>query len=165
MKEKEGTMKSYTAYLQNPWLRWLYAHGWEGPPPAPLHGLFGAQASNPRAFNPQPDPPGEPEPWRVAVLQLLQAVQVKDLATRLPDGKLKDELESSAGRAISDILDDWCGNRPRPPIPWPWPGLPPWVWEIVSELSLVANSLQPGSLRDGIQQVASEALQKAAAKA
>jgi hypothetical protein len=152
-------------YYQNPWIRWLIDHGWPGPPPEPLHGLFGAYA-----FNPQPDPPGtilgpSPEPWRVAVLQLVQAAQAKDLATRLPEGHLKNTLASSAGRAIDNILDDVCGTPHGHPYPWPWPGPPPWVWEIVSELSLVANSLQAGSLRDGIQQVATQALQKASAEA
>jgi hypothetical protein len=158
-------------YYQNPWIRWLIAHGWEGPPPSPLQELFGAHAINPRAFNPQPDPPGapilypEPEPWRIAVLQLLQAAQAKDLAARLPDERLKQALERSAGGAINSIIDDWCGTPPKYPYPWPWPGPPPWVWEMVSELSLVANSLQAGSLRDGIQQVATQALQKASAEA
>jgi hypothetical protein len=156
-------------YYQSPWIRWLIAHGWEGPPPSPLYGGLGTQAFNLAAFNPQPEPPGiildpTPEPWRIAVLQLLQAAQAKDLAARLPDGPLKHALESSAGSATNSILDDWCGTPPKYPYPWPWPGPPPWVWEIVSELSLIANSLQPGSLRDGIQQVANEALQKASAK-
>jgi hypothetical protein len=151
---------NWLAYQQNPWLRWLYAHGWEGPPPSPLevHG-----------FNPQPDPPGkimepQPQPWRIAVVQLLQAAQAKDLATRLPDdqGQIKKTMANTAQKAIDSILDDWCGTPPRYPYPWPWPGPPPWSWEIVSELSFVANSLQPGSLRDGIQQVVTKVLEKAA---
>ena len=61
---------------QNPWIRWLIAHGWEGPSPWPLF----AQAINARAFNPQPEPPGTiMDPWRVAVVQILQAAQAKDL--------------------------------------------------------------------------------------
>jgi hypothetical protein len=64
--------------------------------------------------------------------------------------------------AIGAILDDWCGTPPRK-HPWPWPDPPPWVWEIASELSLTANSLQPGSLRDEIQNLAVEVIQKAGA--
>jgi hypothetical protein len=62
-------------YQQNPWLGWLYAHGWEGPPPSQL--LVSLEA---HGFNPQPEPPGTiMDPWRVAVVQILQAAQAKDL--------------------------------------------------------------------------------------
>ena len=79
---------------------------------------------------------------------------------RLPEGQQKSALKS-AGAAIDSILDDWCGTPPRFPYPWPWPGPPPWVWEIASELSLVANSLQPGTLRDVIQDIGIQAFQRA----
>jgi hypothetical protein len=69
-------------------------------------------------------------------------------------------MAKSAGTAIDTILDDYCGTPPRK-HPWPWPGPPPWVWDIASELSLMANSLQAGSLRDGILDVAAQAVQKA----
>jgi hypothetical protein len=100
-----------------------------------------------------------PEPWRIAVAQLVQAAQARDLAAKLPEGRLKSELTRSSGTAIEAIIDEWCGTPPRK-HPWPWPGPPPWVWEIVSEISLVANSLQPGSLRDTIEDIATQALQK-----
>jgi hypothetical protein len=101
-----------------------------------------------------------PQPSQVAVVQLLYAAQATDLATRLPEGQQKSALKS-AGAAIDSILDDWCGTPPKFPYPWPWPGPPPWVWEIASELSLVANSLPPGSLRDVIQDISVQVLQKA----
>jgi hypothetical protein len=146
------------AYLQNPWLRWLWGHGWEEPvgPGGPLVS---------ERFGPQPEPwrsavtGPSPEPWRIAVAQLVQAAQARDLAAKLPEGRLKSELTRSSGTAIEAIIDEWCGTPPRK-HPWPWPGPPPWVWEIVSEISLVANSLQPGSLRDTIEDIATQALQK-----
>jgi hypothetical protein len=101
----------------------------------------------------------QPEPWRIAVGQLVHAAQVKDLAARMK-GKQGEEMAKSAAAAIESVLDDWCGTPPRK-WPWPWPGPPPWVWDIASELSLVANTLQAGSLRDGLLDVASQAIQKA----
>ena len=148
-------------YLWNPWLRWYYAHGGEEiiGPLGPLEAV---------ALNPQPLPPGEaanlgpsPEPWRVAVVQLVRAAQAKNLAAGLPEGQQRSGLEKSAGTAIETILDDWCGTPPKYPYPWPWPGPPPWVWEIAAGLAQVASTLQPGSLQDTIQQVATQALQKA----
>ncbi|SRR6266545_2335076 len=138
------------AYLKNPWLRWFWEHGGEEPV-GPL-GPF---------VSPQVERAGpHPEPWRAAVVQLAQAAQVKDLASRLPEGRLKSAVAKSAEAAIGMVLDDWCGTPPRR-HPWPWPGPPPWVWEIASELSLMANSLQAGSLRDGILDIAAQAVQKA----
>lgn len=104
-----------------------------------------------------------PQPWQAAVSQLLRAAQAKDLAIRLPEGQQKGALKS-AGAAIDSILDDWCGTPPKFPYPWPWPGPPPWVWEIASELSLVASSVQPGSLQDVIQEISAQVLQKANAE-
>jgi hypothetical protein len=151
-------------YLWNPWLRWYYAHGGEEiiGPLGPLEAV---------ALNPQPLPPGEaklgprPEPWRIAVAQLVRAAQAKDLTTGLPEGQQRIGLEKSAGAAIETILDDWCGTPPKYPYPWPWPGPPPWVWEIAAGLAEVASTLQPGSLRDTIQQVATQALQRASREA
>jgi hypothetical protein len=144
-----------TAYLNNPVLRWLYAHGWEEPvgPLGPLTAEFGPGPHPWRAGDPRP------EPWHVAVGQLVQAVQVKELAARMK-GKQGDEMAKSAAAAIESVLDDWCGFPPRK-WPWPWPGPPPWVWEIASQLSLVANTLQAGSLRDGLLEVAGQVIQKA----
>ena len=114
-------------------------------------------------FGPQPEPwklGPSPEPWRVAVPQLIAAVQARDLAKRL-NGQLQDATVKSATAAIDAILEDWCGTPPRR-WPWPWPGPPPWSWEIASDLALVANTLQPGSLQEGLHEVAAQVIQKAA---
>jgi len=140
-------------YLNNPVSKWYWEHGGEeiiGPLGPYVAGISQAVA--------RVDP--EPSPWRVAVGQLVQAVQAKDLAARLPKG-LQEQTVRSATAAIADILDDWCGTPPRK-WPWPWPGPPPWIWDIASELSAVANSLPAGSLRDGIIDVAAQVVQKAA---
>jgi hypothetical protein len=94
-------------------------------------------------------------------VQLVHAVQVKDLAATMR-GKHGEEMARSATAAIELILDEWCGTPPRK-WPWPWPGPPPWVWDIASDLSLAANMLQAGSLRDGLLKVAGQAIEKASA--
>ena len=116
-----------------------------------------------REFGPHPEPwklGPSPEPWRVAVPQLIAAVQARDLARKL-DGQLQEATIKSATAAIDAILDDSCGTPPRR-WPWPWPGPPPWAWEIASDLTLAANSLQPGSLQEGLNEVAAQVVQKAA---
>jgi len=142
---------SYSAYRNNPLSAWYWEHGGEeiiGP-----HGPFVAQIAR-AATQAEPDPC----PWRIAVGQLVQAVQAKDLASKL-DKDLQEQVIRSSASAIADILDDWCGTPPRK-WPWPWPGPPPWIWEIAAELSMIANSLSAGSLRDAILDVAAQVVQK-----
>ena len=142
---------SYSAYRNNLWAEWLAKHGAEE-----IIGPLGPFAEKIARALAQADP--QPEPWRIAVGQLVQAVQAKDLASKLPKGQQEQVMRSSTA-AIGEILDDWCGTPPRK-WPWPWPGPPRWVWEIASELSMIANSLSAGSLRDGILDVASQVIQK-----
>jgi hypothetical protein len=142
---------SHSAYRNNPWSSWYWEHGGEeivGP-----LGPFAAQIIRAVAHE-----NGDPQPWRIAIGQLVQAVQAKDLASKLPKGQ-QEQVVRSATAAIAEILDDWCGTPPRK-WPWPWPGPPPWVWEIASELSMIANSLSAGSLRDGLLEVAAQVVQK-----
>lgn len=146
----------HLSYLNNPVSNWYWEHGGEeiiGPLGPYVAALAQAAA---RAES-------EPSPWRVAVGQLVQAVQAKDLAAKLPRG-LQEETVRSASAAIAEILDDWCGTPPRK-WPWPWPGPPPWLWDIVSELTAVANTLPAGSLREGLMEVAAQAVQKSAPQA
>jgi len=141
------------AYLKNPVLRWYWEHGGEE-----IIGPLGPYVARAEAAAERSGP--HPDPWRVAVAQLVEAVQARDLAAKLPKGQ-REQVVRSATAAIDGILDDWCGTPPRK-FPWPWPGPPPWTWDIVSELSAVANSLAAGSLRDGLLEVAGQALQKGA---
>lgn len=150
-------MTTEVAYLKNPWLRWFWEHGGEEPV-GPLGPFVSELGPHPEPWRLRSEP--SPVPWRIAVAQLVQAAQARDLASRLSEGRLKSAVAKSAGTAIDAILDDWCGTPPRK-HPWPWPGPPPWVWDIVSELSLRANSLEAGSLRDGILDVAAQVVQKA----
>jgi hypothetical protein len=91
-------------------------------------------------------------PWIVAAL--VEAVGVQQLAASLPEGPARTQLQDSANAAIAQILDSYCGTPPRL-VPWPWPGPPPWVYEIASELTDVANALH-GDMRDALLQVAGQ---------
>jgi hypothetical protein len=68
-----------------------------------------------------------------------------------------DKVIASADRAIASLLDsdDIC---PR----WPFPGPPPWLSIIASELTLVANTLNEGSLREEILNIAGQLLDRVA---
>jgi hypothetical protein len=90
-------------YLWNPSLRWYYEHRGEEivGPLGPLDTV---------ALNPQPLPPGRaklgphPEPWRIAVGQLVQAARAKDLSMNLPEGPLQRGAVESAGAAIKSLI-------------------------------------------------------------
>jgi hypothetical protein len=142
---------NHLAYLKNPWADRYWKIGGEE-----IIGPLGPYAVGIAHAAAQRDP--TPEPWRVAVGQFVQAAQAKDLAGKLPKA-LQEQVVKSATAAIAEILDDWCGTPPRK-WPWPWPGPPPWIWDIVSELSMVANSLPAGGLRDGILDVAAQVVQQ-----
>ena len=101
-----------------------------------------------------------PSPWSPAVSVLMSAINLKEVASRLPEGQLRNGLGKRADHTISTFIDDYCGTSPRR-VPWPWPGPPPWVYSIVSELAMAANSFQEGSLRNEILHVAGQITQKA----
>jgi hypothetical protein len=91
-------------------------------------------------------------PWIVETL--VEAAGVQQLAASLPEGSARTQLQASANTAIAQILDDYCGTPPRL-VPWPWPGPPPWVYEIASELTDIAYTME-GSMRAGLLQVAGQ---------
>jgi hypothetical protein len=101
-----------------------------------------------------------PSPWSPAVSLLISAISMKEVAFRLPDGELRKDITQRADHAISVFIDDYCGTPPRR-IPWPWPGPPPWVYSIVSELATAANSFQEGSMRNEVLNVAGQIAQRA----
>lgn len=95
-----------------------------------------------------------PRPWAAAVSGLAEAVNVKQIATSLPEGDLRSQLKAGAARSIDAILDDWCSTR----RPWRRPGPPPWAIAIAAEVAAMANSYQAGFLRDELLHVAGQAL-------
>jgi hypothetical protein len=137
------------------WLADLLASrvNYEGPNLPTTGSLSGGLARQLERFDPVPTP------WRSAVVQLAQAAQAKSLATRLHDTQ-KVLMTRSADATIGAILDDVCGTPSRH---WPWPGPPPWAWHIASELTSLANSVQPGELRESLFDIAKKAAELALA--
>ena len=101
-----------------------------------------------------------PEPWLPPVSYMVSLLSLKEVIDKLPEGHLRQGFSKRIDASIADILEDWCGTKPRPRPPWPWPGPPPWIFSIVTNLTLVANSLQEGRLRNEILDIAGQVVQK-----
>jgi hypothetical protein len=100
-----------------------------------------------------------PVPWSVAFL--VAAVSSKAAAvhmTNSANNPAAQQIIAAADNAIAAFIDsdDICP-------PWPWPGPPPWLSIIASELTFVASTLQEGSLRSGLLQLAGQVLDRAQA--
>jgi hypothetical protein len=103
-------------------------------------------------LNPQPLPPGPPDPMRNAAVRYLGSlVSMKELARNMSQ-EAGQSIAAAAETGIQAFLDDFCGTPPRR-IPWPWPGPPSWVLPLASELVSAANA-ESGAFREGLMQVA-----------
>lgn len=103
--------------------------------------------------DPPEDEPGR-WPWSGAVCGLAEAASIKKIASSLPRGDLRRQLEAGAARSIDRILDQWCGTRGT----WPGPGPPPWSIAIAAQVAAMANSHPAGFLRDELFRIAGQAL-------
>lgn len=159
---------AYKGYPSFGWYAWmLYL---QGHPKGPRH-LPTLEMAEPNALpwhEPDPSPwrqinEPEPLPWIVsyAVSFLVSAISVKDAAAKVPSETARAQMISGADATINTFIDDFCGTPPRF-IHWPFPGPPPWVVQIASELSLAANTFQEGVLRNEILGVAGQVMQRAA---
>jgi hypothetical protein len=77
----------------------------------------------------------------------------------MPDGAGRSQLQRNADGAAEAVLDDWCGTPSR----WPWPGPPPWVVDIASRLTDMANTAESADLSEELIAMAGRALDKGAA--
>src|SRR5262249_23333047 len=98
----------------DPLWRWLWRHGWE-PPVGPEGPLGEASVPDPVPWRSRADA----DSWREAVEQLVEAVQAKDVASRMKDSAMREATAHRAQAAIEMVLEDWCGTPPRR-HPWPW---------------------------------------------
>jgi hypothetical protein len=116
----------------------------------------------PRGFYPIPTPwtlaHPIPTPWMQAVEALVAAVNAQQLAATV-EGQLRAQLEQGASASIAQVLDDYCGTPPRL-IPWPYPGPPPWVFAIASELNAIANASESAAMQAGLLKVAGQVLER-----
>jgi hypothetical protein len=144
--------------FESPW-------GYSGPQhpewPNPIRSLlFHNPFEGPFGYS-GPQHPQWPDPAPRAVAFLVSAVTSKAAAvhmTNSANNPAAQQIIAAADSAIAAFIDsdDIC---PR----WPWPGPPPWLSIIASELTWVANSLQEGGLRSGLLQVAGQVLDRAQA--
>jgi hypothetical protein len=124
------------------------------------HGPVGPAARV--ALNPQPLPPKE------AMLRASAEV-AHDIASA---AVFAAAAGGEPGRLVSEVIDDWCGTRPRP-FPWPHPFPFPWPpepephpdWDIgasrvVGALTLaqVASRMEDGPARDALAKGAEQLL-------
>jgi hypothetical protein len=129
------------------------------------HGVFQKVAADFPEPSGAPHPMDErnlpipiPIPWLVD--SLVSAVGAGQVASAMPDGPARTQLQNSAAAAIAQILDDYCGTPPRL-VPWPWPGPPPWVYGVASELTAIAYTAE-GNIRGALLQVAAQVIGAAA---
>jgi hypothetical protein len=118
------------------------------------------EAAVPHGFYPIPTPwtLPIPQPWMPAVGALVAAVTAQQLAATV-EGPLRAQLEQSASASIAQVLDDYCGTPPRL-IPWRYPGPPPWVFAIASELNAIANASKSAAMQAGLLKVAGQVLER-----
>ena len=143
------------SFLLDDWallVEWLRNHD-PGHPLTPAH--FRKRGEPSAEPNPSPwsvlNP--DPVPWSVAFL--VASVTSKEAAANMTNKEAAEQTIAAANRAIAAYID---GDDIFPP--WPWPGPPPWLSVIASELTLVANTLQEGSLRSNLLQVAGQVLDR-----
>jgi len=131
-------------------LRWMVQHGLIHVP-----GLHGLHAAVPHPAHAESDP--DPDPWiPSAVARLMRLIALKEAGARLPDATRKQFVAKMDASISAFIDDDIC-----PTIHWPFPGPPPWSFEAVAELTMIANSLAEGPLRTAVTGVADRVMQKA----
>jgi hypothetical protein len=128
-----------------------------GPPdPGPLDVASFLNPGVIAALNPQPLPPR----WMTAIF--VAQLSVKDLTSRLPKEQ-GGELTSSLEQTIADEIDFVCGNVPH--IHGPIPGPSPFAFAIAAELNLMGNTMQEGTLRNAVLELAGQIVNKATAPA
>jgi hypothetical protein len=84
-----------------------------------------------------------------AVPHLVSIITTQQAASAMKSKEAAKQIIAAAETGISQFLEDYCGTPPRL-IPWPFPGPPPWVSIIASELAEKANTFEEGSLRTAL---------------
>ena len=142
------------------WYRWSYVPSGEPGGGNDLPGVHRWRERDPGQPGSGNDLPGRGHghmPWIThAVSFLVSAVTSKEAASTMTNKEAAQQIVAAADKAISKFVmdDDWWP-------PWQWPGPPPWLSILASDLTFVANTLQEGSLRTGILRIAGQVLDQA----
>ncbi len=86
-----------------------------------------------------------------AVSLFVSGIGLKEVASKLSDAKLRNDISQAADQAIANFEDDYCGTQPHPH---------PRALLTAVELAAFASSLQEGNLRNEVFRVAGEIIQK-----
>jgi hypothetical protein len=125
---------------------------------------MGSPASHKGASDP------EPLPWRPEFAQsvanrLVLAAAAKVTGERLTKKGYPDagtHLSSSGSATMAQLIDEHCAT----PYPgWPFPGPPPWVYEILTEITLRSGMMSQGEMQRGLSELGDQISQKAFGKA
>lgn len=137
-----------------------YTAGMGSPFPYQMPGI--SQTSFPTMAVPPGTVPGMtslPIPLSAPASFILAQISIKEAASRLADEGTKERIIASINEATNRFVDDLAGVTLHP-----WfrggPGALPWVYPIVSELSLIAHTFPEGNLRQEVLNTASQLLQR-----
>lgn len=106
-------------------------------------------------------PAGSTDPVEWAVPFLISVITSQEAASAMTNKAAAEQIVAAGNLAISQFLDDYCGTPPRL-IPWPYPGPPPWVSVIASELVTAAHTFEEGSLRAALIELSGRVLDRVA---
>jgi hypothetical protein len=134
---------------------WIYNPYIPGPIHQPVENAVGGLENT---LSPRRSGPLGPLDW--AVPYLVSIITTQQAASAMKSKEAAKQVIATAETGISQFLDDYCGTPPRL-IPWPFPGPPPWVSIIASELAEKANTFEEGSLRTALLQLAGRLLERA----
>jgi hypothetical protein len=139
-------------FQKNPPSRWwINQHYWGLPPYKPVEIAGGAATG----LSDWTEWPRRLTEW--AVPFLVTIVTTQEAASAMKNKEAGQQIIASGERSISQFLDDYCGTPPRL-IPWPFPGPPPWISEIASQLAKEAHTVQAGSLQTAMLQLSGRVL-------
>ena len=145
-------------YVPSRW--WLFPQ-YQGAPLQPVHEgpITGVSDIGWTSWTDAPAGWTDPVEW--AVPFLISVVTSQEAASAMTNKAAAEQILAAGKLAISQFLDDYCGTPPRL-IPWPFPGPPPWISVIASQLAAAAHTFEGGSLRAALIELSGRVLDRVA---
>jgi hypothetical protein len=89
-------------------------------------------------------------PVDVATAGVVGLISLKQVAVRVPNEKVRAEMLAGIDRALTALIDDYCGTPPHPH----WLGSQADVVTLVGNLGATAETYPDAAMREGILDVA-----------